>query len=63
MAKIRIKIDLFILLGYFFISKAMIWFRLKRLHGCCLRSAPARSGASQFASWASAAVSHETEIP
>ena len=44
----------------FFISTAMIWFRLKRLHGCCLRSAPARSGASQFAPWASAAVSHET---
>ena len=60
MAKIRIKIGLFILLGYFFISKAMIWFHLKRLHGCCLRSAPARSGASQFAPWASAAVSHET---
>ena len=44
----------------FFISTAMIWFCLKRLHGCCLRSAPARSGASQFAPWASAAVSHET---
>ena len=29
-------------------------------HGCCLRSVPARSGASQFAPWASAAVSHET---
>ena len=38
----------------------MIWFCLKRLHGCCLRSAPARSGASQFAPWASAAVSHDT---
>ena len=29
------------------------------LHGCCLRSAPARSGASQFALWASTAVSHD----
>ena len=42
------------------------WYRLRPkwlwmcLHGCCLRSAPARSGASQFAPWASAAVSHET---
>ena len=76
MAKILIKIDLFILLGYFFISKAMIWFHLKRfygakwynrwvyynsswcrlrssgcgcLHGCCLRSSPARSSDWQFA--------------
>ena len=41
------------------------WYRLRSsgcgcLHGCCLRSAPARSGASQFAPRASAAVSHET---
>ena len=34
-----------------------------RLRGGCLRSAPVRSGASQFALWASAAVSHDTEIP
>ena len=34
-----------------------------RLRGGCLRSAPARSGASQFALWASAAVSHDTEMP
>ena len=41
------------------------WYRLRSsvcgcLHGCCLRSVPARSGASQFAPCASAAVSHET---
>ena len=41
------------------------WYRLRSsgcgcLHGCCLRSTPARSGASQFAPWASAAVSHDT---